>query len=262
MSQPQVLQWYQTSLWIIFALCPIVFGALQFLPAAYGRHKRGHHWLWGPGIPTRWAWMIMESPSSVGFAVVFFLGERALHLVPLLLLLLWQTHYAQRTFIYPWRMHVPPGDTTPLMIPVLAISSNCFITFLNSAALSWAGIARDYDASWLADPRFVAGVLLFATGYHINRKADAMLAALRKPGESGYKIPHGWLFEKVTCPNYFGEFLIWSGWAVATWSWGGLAFVAWTIANLLPRAFANQRWYEATFPDYPTQRKVVVPYLL
>lgn len=262
MSQVSALQWYHTSLWTLLLLCPIVFAALQFLPAAYGRHKKARHWLWGPGIPTRLAWMIMESPSSVGFVVIFFLGERALHLVPILLLVLWQTHYAQRTFIYPLRMQVPPGDTTPLMIPVLAISSNCLVSFLNASSLSWVGIARGYDTGWLQDPRFIVGVLLFAAGYHINRRADAMLAALRKPGESGYRIPRGWLFEWVTCPNYFGEILIWSGWAIATWSPGGLAFLLWTLANLLPRAFANQRWYRATFPDYPAQRKVVLPYLL
>ncbi len=260
--QQTALQWYQACLWTIFVLCPLVFGALQFLPAAYGRYKEGHHWAWGPGIPTRLAWMVMESPSSVGFLAIFLMGGRALHLVPLILLIVWQIHYTQRTFIYPWRMHVPPGDTTPLMIPVLAISTNCLISFLNAAALSWGGIARDYDTAWLVDPRFILGMMVFAAGYHINRKADAMLAALRKPGESGYKIPRGWLFEKVTCPNYFGEFLIWIGWAVATWSLGGLAFVAWTFANLLPRAFRNHRWYRETFPDYPTERGVVIPYLL
>ena len=62
------------------------------------------------------------------------------------------------------------------------------------------------------------GVLIFALGFWVNRRADAMLAALRKPGESGYKIPRGWLYNYISCPNYFGEILIWTGWAIASWA--------------------------------------------
>ncbi len=68
-----------------------------------------------------------------------------------------------------------------------------------------------------------------------------MLAALRKPDETGYKIPRGWLYEKISCPNYFGEFLIRTGWAIATWSLAGLVFLLWTLANFsayLPSASA------------------------
>jgi steroid 5-alpha-reductase/3-oxo-5-alpha-steroid 4-dehydrogenase 1 len=256
------LQWYHAMLLLILGLCPVIFGALMLLPAAYGRHKQGHHWLWGPGVSTRWAWVLMESPSSLGFAAIYFFGDRAFEPVPLILLLMWQSHYAQRTFVYPFLMKMRPGDTTPIMIPVLAISSNLVITFLNASILSWSSVGGGYDLAWLADPRFIFGALLFVTGYHINRKADAMLAALRKPGETGYKIPRGWLYERVTCPNYLGEFLIWIGWAIATWSLGGLAFVVWTFANLLPRAFANHRWYQKKFPDYPKERKVVIPFVL
>jgi hypothetical protein len=51
----------------------------------------------------------------------------------------------------------------------------------------------------------------------------------------------------------------WSGWAILTWSWAGLAFALFTICNLVPRAMANQRWYRETFPDYPPERKILVP---
>lgn len=89
-----------------------------------------------------------------------------------------------------------------------------------------------------------------------------MLAALRRPGETGYKIPRGWLYERISCPNYLGELVVWTGWAIATWSPAGAVFVAWTAANLLPRSLANHRWYRATFPDYPQRRRAVIPGLL
>lgn len=255
--------WYEANLILLFASSPFVFAILQFIPAAYGRHKTAKvAWWWGPGIPTRLAWIIMEAPSSIGFAVIFFWGEDAFEVAPLILFAMWQAHYFQRSFVYPFLTRTRPGDTTPLLIPLAAVSSNMVVSFANAAILSWATIGRDYDIAWLMDPRFIVGAIIFGSGYYINRKADAMLAALRKPGETGYKIPRGWLYERVSCPNYLGEFLVWIGWAIATWSLGGLAFVLWTFANLIPRALTNHRWYHEKFPDYPPNRKAVIPYVL
>lgn len=255
-------QWHHLLLITSFALAPLILIALLVMPAAYGRHKAGASRWWGPGIPTRWSWVLMEAPSSIGFLLIFLWGDRAFELVPLLLLMMWQVHYFHRTFIFPFRITVKPGDTTPLGIPLAAVCTNTVISFLNASILSWSVIRADYEIAWLSDPRFIIGVLIFALGWHINRRADAMLAALRKPGETGYKIPRGWLYEKVSCPNYLGEILIWCGWAVATWSWAGLAFVCLTVANLLPRALQHHRWYREKFPDYPARRKALVPYLL
>lgn len=42
----------------------------------------------------------------------------------------------------------------------------------------------------------------------------------------------------------------------------GLVFVLFTLANLVPRAINSHRWYRATFPDYPPERKAIVPFLL
>ena len=41
----------------------------------------------------------------------------------------------------------------------------------------------------------------------------------------------------------------------------GLGFALFTMANLVPRAFANRQWYIATFADYPRQRKSVIPFV-
>ncbi|QHS11340.1 DUF1295 domain-containing protein [Sinimarinibacterium sp. NLF-5-8] len=256
--------WYSLLLWS-FAIASVgVFLTLMLGPkAAYGRHDTATRaWWWGPGVPTRWAWLVMEAPSALGFAAIFFYGARAFDVAPLLLLLMWQAHYFHRSFIYPFKRKVRPGDTTPLLIPLMALITNFGISLLNAAALSWPQIGHSYTIDWLTDPRFIIGVMIFVLGYHINRKADAMLAALRKPGQTGYQIPRGWLYEKISCPNYLGEFLIWIGWAIATWSWAGAVFVLWTLANLLPRALANHHWYQKTFTDYPAQRKAVIPGML
>ena len=92
--------------------------------------------------------------------------------------------------------------------------------------------------------------------------ADATLRGLRAPGSSDYRIPTGGLYEYVSCPNYLGEIIEWTGWAVMTWSLAGLSFAVWTAANLAPRAWTHHRWYRATFPDYPKTRRALLPFVL
>ena len=92
--------------------------------------------------------------------------------------------------------------------------------------------------------------------------ADAVLRRLRKPGESGYKIPKGGLYELISCPNYFGEIVEWTGWAIAAGSLAGLSFAIWTIANLAPRAIAHHAHYRREFSEYPTGRKALVPFVV
>ena len=99
-------------------------------------------------------------------------------------------------------------------------------------------------------------------GVIINFQSDTILMKLRRPGETGHKVPAGGLFRWVSCPNYFGELVEWSGFALATWSLAGLAFAVWGAANLIPRALANHRWYRETFADYPSERRALIPGLL
>ena len=53
-----------------------------------------------------------------------------------------------------------------------------------------------------------------------------------------------------------------TGFAIATWSLGAVFVLLVSAANLIPRAFQVHEWYKEKFPDYPRQRKVLVPYLL
>jgi protein-S-isoprenylcysteine O-methyltransferase Ste14 len=119
-----------------------------------------------------------------------------------------------------------------------------------------------YTPEWLMDPRFIIGMLFVVSGFIINIQSDSILINLRKPGETGYKIPKGGMYRFVSCPNYLGEIMEWTGWAIATWSLPGLAFALWTAANLIPRALDNHRWYHSKFEDYPAERKAVLPYIV
>jgi steroid 5-alpha reductase family enzyme len=82
---------------------------------------------------------------------------------------------------------------------------------------------------------------------------------VRSTEDAEYRLPDEGLFRWISCPNYFGEIVEWTGWAVATWSLAGLSFALWTVANLAPRAWANHQWYLRHMPEYPRERKALVP---
>jgi hypothetical protein len=247
---------YNALLVGVFVAAPLTAASLSFTTAPYGRHNRKRT---GPALPTRVGWVYMECPSVFAFAWFFFTGTESSRTVPLLLFALWEAHYVQRTLIYPFLMRVRSGDTMPFAIATGGFVFNCVNSYLNA---SWIGGLGRYETAWLGDPRFLVGAAVFAAGYVINRHSDAILRDLRAPGETGYKIPRGGLYRWVSSPNYFGELLIWSGWALATWSLAGLSFALYTAANLLPRAVAHHRWYREKFVDYPAERRAVIPYLL
>lgn len=240
--------------WAEMGLALITFISLFFITAPYGRHGRGG---WGPEVNQRLGWVLMELPACVLWLAIFFMGEHALEVAPLALMSLWQVHYINRTFIFPLRIKAQ-GKTTPFSIVLTAVVFNSLNAYINAR---WVSELGHYDASWLLDARFIVGALLFALGFAINQHADWVLMNLRKPGETGYKIPRGGLYTYITCPNYFGELLEWTGFAIASWSLPGLAFAVYTFANLAPRARDHHRWYKEKFADYPSERRALFPFV-
>jgi protein-S-isoprenylcysteine O-methyltransferase Ste14 len=248
-------RFFGVLLYLYLGLAVATYIGLQFIVAPYGRHARRG---WGPLIPSTASWLLMEAPASLGFASVYFLGERRFAPGALALLALWQIHYVNRAFIFPFRRRGAERPI-PLAIPLLAVAFNVPNAYLNARWLSH--FSTSYGVEWLWDVRFLAGVALFLFGMGVNWQSDRILRELRQPGETGYKIPVGGLYRLVSCPNYLGEMLEWTGWALATWSLPGAMFALYTTANLLPRARANHRWYRETFSDYPPERKAVLPLL-
>lgn len=236
-----------------FVLAGIIFITLLFFAAPYGRHIRTG---WGFAISNKLAWAVMEAPAALVFAVCLVLGNRPIVFVSWLFLCLWEAHYVHRAFIYPFSL-VGKAKQMPIVIMISGIFFNTVNAYINGRYIyTFSG---GYTGEWLVDPRFIIGLMLFITGFIINRRADYTLRRLRRSDESGYKIPYGNLYRWISCPNYYGEIIIWIGWAVATWSLPGLAFAVWTVANLVPRAWSHHKWYHEHFPEYPPERRVLVP---
>jgi 3-oxo-5-alpha-steroid 4-dehydrogenase 1 len=245
--------------WLVIAwmaLAAVTFFVLFFVDAPYGRFTRGG---WGPRMSARWGWVLMESPVLITFLVIYGLSDRKSNPVTLVFLVFWVAHYLHRSFIYPFRVHSSRPSITVSVI-ALGAGFNVGNGYLNARFLYALG--PELQTSWLLDPRFVAGALLFWFGYVLNQHSDRVLIELRTNGEAGYKIPYGGAYQFVSCPNYLGEMVEWGGWALACWNPGALAFFVWTVANLTPRAVRTHRWYRDEFPDYPPRRKALLPFIV
>jgi len=234
----------------------LAFAASLVLRAPYGRHMRSG---WGPTLPNRLGWLVMELPVLLVFYTFFLGGNVPKSSVHWVFAGLFTLHYGYRALIFPFRLRTD-GKRMPLAVAGMAVLFN----LANGYFLGhWLGEwSAGYSTAWLQTPQFLSGLLLFVSGFSLNVWADDRLIRLRKPGEIGYRIPRGGLFEYVSCPNHFGEMVEWVGFAILTGAAPAAVFAAWTVLNVLPRSLAHHRWYRDRFPDYPVNRKAVWPFVL
>lgn len=245
---------YYFSLTLILAFAGVVFFLLFYISAPYGKFLRKG---WGPSVRSKWAWMIMEMPSPI-LMTFFFISSYQKSLPQVIFIILWLSHYIHRTLIYPF-MQSGGNKSYPVLLVCMAFIFNCFNGFINGYGVFHV---MNYDLSWLKSWQFHAGGLIFLSGFIINKTADEKLRHLRNGNREEYVLPTGWLFDYISCPHYFGEIIEWGGWAIMTWSLPGLAFFIFTFANLFPRALASHEWYKGHFPDYPLNRKAIIPFVI
>jgi 3-oxo-5-alpha-steroid 4-dehydrogenase 1 len=249
------LRFYTVLGWAWAVLAIAVVPYLLWRPAPYGRHGRKG---FGPQIGARLAWLLMEAPSPILMVVYFLLGRRPFGTTAEVFLGLWLFHYLYRAFLFPLLLPAT-SRSMPLLVMVSGALFNVVNAYLNGRWLF--SLAEPRPVAWLASPQFVLGASLFLFGFCVHVLADRELRRLRRASGGERVLPRGVLFRFVSCPNYFGEMVEWTGFALATWSPGGALFALWTAANLAPRAVHHHRWYREKFPDCPPSRRAVVPFL-
>lgn len=246
------LSFYHSVCLGLFIAGALTLISLLFVKAPYGRYERKG---WGPEIDERIVWMAMELVSPVAFLVLFWRGG-AHGTVNLILMAMFCGHYTYRALIYPLRIR--GAGKKPVATGLMAIVFNMF----NGGVNGWAAAnAPHLNASWLSSPLLYIGIGIFLFGMWLNLNSDHILRHLRGPGETGYKIPQGGGFRFVTSPNYLGEIIEWTGFAIAACTWGAASFAFFTAANIGPRAFSHHKWYKENFAEYPRDRKALIPYL-
>ena len=209
---------------------------------------------------------------------------------PTFLASLFLTHYLNRAIISPLR--TPSRSKSHIIVALSAVFFNTFNGSLVGAYLS-SPDAQTFLAGAFNRPLFWVGVGLWAAGFAGNIYHDEILLNIRrnakakakakaddnngkeKNSQEHYAIPHGALYRFISYPNYFCEWLEWLGFALAASPPPSFASVSAFVATvspawlfffnevwvMLPRAYKGHKWYHNRFPDYPKERKAVIPFL-
>lgn len=249
---------YFSVVWTMIGLAAVVFVALQYVSAGYGMMYTRR---WGPTVGNRAGWVLMEAPAFAAMLALWLCSGRRAEAAPAVMALLFLVHYFQRSFIFP--LLIKGKGRMPLAIIAMGVAFNVINTYMIGGWIFYVAPAGTYPASWLLSPQFIAGAAVFAAGMAINIQSDNIVRHLRRPGDTRHYIPRGGMYRYVASANYFGEFVEWTGYAILTWSLGGLAFAVWTFANLAPRAKALHRRYAAEFGSEYTSlgRRYIIPFI-
>ena len=139
---------------------------------------------------------------------------------------------------------------------VLSIISISFIYSLVAGMICYVNV----KPLLAMDILFYSGMVIFIIGEVGNFYHHKLLVDLRK-GSEGYHIPQGGFFEYAACPHYFFELVSWLGILfLSRHLFAFMALIAFT-AYLTERSVKTRQWYLEKFPDYPKDRKCIVPFV-
>ena len=253
-------------LWVMIAIALITFIALFFVEAGYGMLRSEK---WGKTISNKWAWFFLEFPIFIAMIILWLCSPNRWNIVPIVFLLIFQSHYLQRALIFPFLLK--GKGKMPIGIMCMGIAFNILNSMMQGYWIFYVAYIQEPQAlfvqagtGWFHSWQFILGICLFIAGYIINLHSDYIIRHLRKdPNDTKHYFPKGFMFNRVTCANYFGELVEWLGFAILTWSVSGLVFFIWTFANLVPRANAIYKRYKKEFPEEMKNRKLkrVIPFI-
>ena len=242
----------------LLAIAVLIFNIVKTVP--YGKYNKGDNTI---QVPLRLAFGIMHILTGiVVFTITYFVqrnfdGNR-LNIdtrVNIVMYCLFTIHYINRGIVDTIANRHSQRKVA-LWIPVLGTLTIMFYHFINAQFIGEAQYLRGY----YYDPRFIIGIILFITGFILNRVADGQLICLRTDyKDTQYLIPDGCSFHCISCPNYLGELIEWFGWVIMTWSLAGLVWFLFVAAILIPRARQNHKWYQKELDGYPPKRNALLP---
>ena len=163
-------------------------------------------------------------------------------------------HYLKREYETMY-IHRFSAETMPLR----NLFKNCAYYWLVGGVLL---AATTYSPRFAQEtyrfPKYQVLVWLFSE--LCNYKSHVVLRDLRPPGTRERRIPHGFGFDLVSCPNYTFEILAWAATSAITQSWSCWAFTTLGALQMSQWALKKHRRYLKEFKDYPKERKAIVPY--
>lgn len=259
MENIESLEFFYNFCFIMALVCVVIFVALYFVDAGYGKMRSEK---WGPAINNKVGWFLMEAPVFVVMLYLWSLSTVRFQVPYLIFFLIFQWHYFQRSFVFPFLLK--GNSKMPIIIMFLSFIWNVINGYLQGYWLFHLAPAyAPYESQWLTSWQFILGTTIFVTGWIINMHSDYVIRHLRKPGDSNHYLPQKGMYRFVTSANYLGEITEWLGWAILTWSIAGSLFLLLTCSNLIPRANSIYHRYQEEFPGEFNKKKLkrIIPFI-
>ncbi|KAK7690947.1 hypothetical protein QCA50_006050 [Cerrena zonata] len=156
-------------------------------------------------------------------------------------------------------------------MPLYGLFRNCaHYWILSGVALAYAAYGPTYAATSpyirgtiRSNPTFLWSCIALWTFAELsNGRTHSILRDLRPAGTKERRIPYGYGFNLVTCPNYTFELLAWAAISVMTGSYASYAFLIAAVYIQTVWAMKKHRNYKKEFGDkYPKSRKVIFPFI-
>lgn len=251
------LEIFNYLIWGMTIMAVVVFVSLYFVNAGYGQFRTKQ---WGWSLNNKIAWVLMEAPVFIVMLSIWLKADAKWHVPEFILFCMFQLHYFQRSFIFPFL--ITGKSRMPIAIMLMGIIFNVINGVMQGGGLFWYS-NPDFvlGASYLTHWNFVIGSIVFVAGLLINWHSDYVIRHLRKPGDTNHYLPQRGMYKYVTSANYLGELMEWVGFAIACNTLVAWVFPIWTAANLVPRAHAIHKRYRQEFGDDAVgKRKRVIPF--
>ncbi|ENN76812.1 probable very-long-chain enoyl-CoA reductase art-1 [Dendroctonus ponderosae] len=189
------------------------------------------------------------------------LNETSLSVTASVALVCWSVHYLKRILETIFVHRFSHGT-----MPLLNLFKNC--TYYWGFTL--------YVAYHTNHPLFTPpcrilqalGLIIFIVSELGNLSIHILLRNLRPPGTKVRKIPVPnsnpltKLYNYVSCPNYTYEFYSWLGFTLLTSCVPAGLFALTGLYQMTIWALAKHKNYKTEFPNYPKQRKAIIPFVL
>ncbi|GJQ12842.1 hypothetical protein GpartN1_g4633.t1 [Galdieria partita] len=217
---------------------------------------------------------------QVSWKLVFFLEYLGpLVIVPLLACQPTAIYYPskalgreQKTAVILWALHYGKRELETLFVhrfshstmPLMNLVKNCSYYWGFAALIGYFLCHPLYTP--VPSPLFYLGICIFVLAECGNFATHWMLRQLRPPGSKARKIPRGFLFDYVSCPNYTLEIVAWLGFNMMSNTLLGWLFMLVGAIQMTLWAQKKHRQYLLEFdgshpkPLYPLHRKRLIPF--
>ena len=212
-------------------------------------------------IPSRTAMLLFYAPAGLVAVYHLFSHHSAATSIiedrTLLAAVLMLLHFGKRCLEVLF-LHKFSGETPMMSVVFISV---LYILASNSC-VHYAASVAPFAAAGINETLRAVGLVLFVVGELGNLYHHHLLASLRKPGETGYKVPRGGGFEFVAAPHYMFELVSWLGVSLVTQHWIVNGFFIGMALYLADRARGQSEWNRTKLKDeYPASRGNMIPFV-